>query len=322
MGEVQGVNDRYLKMGTALPLVYKKAETYLQFMGLARPIPEKGKAFLYRTDALGMSGDTNRPTGLPMIQVGSDLPELNIGRASTAADVTSAQGFSMRITHDILREEIPGQNELMKAYNTAGFWLAYIINDAWLTAAKAGAGTTSTFSPGAVWSAATANPFIDLLALSQDMERDGYMYELTDVFLHKTNFYELRKYLTQVDVEMLRLKEMYGLPTTNKHNLTVPAVADVHSVISGLDEGSIMGMDRNNPGIELHYFNDPKFSAPQVNYETIVDGQRVRQTAPNYGMHFNQYEEDKSHDTVLQFWWEGKYVVTESYSLIYAGSGI
>jgi len=322
MGEVHGTYDRFLKAGTALGLTYKIAETHLRFMQYAVPVPEKGKAFLYRYDGTGASSDANKPTGLPLAIIGSDLPEINIGRGSYGADVTLKRGFSMRIPHDIIREDPTGLSEIMRAYNTAGYWMAYIINNEWLVAAKAGAGSTSTFSPSAVWSSDEATPIKDLVAFQKDMRRAGYPYRLTDVFLEDTNFYELRQYLLGVDVEFLKMQNLMGVPTVDQDNIFVPTVGEVHAVISGLDEGAILGMDRNNPAVELHYYNDPKFSIPEVKYETIVGGAKQIVTAPNYGMHYNVYEEDKSHDTVMQFWFEGKFSVAESYGLLYASSGV
>jgi hypothetical protein len=285
------------------------------------PFEQKTTAFMYRTPTTGMSSDTNKPSAIPF-RVGADLPEVDIGRYTVTPDVTTAKGFSMRIPHDIIREQPTGLAEIKRAYDTAGFWLAEIVNTAAITAMKAGAGSTSTFSPSAVWSETGANPRLDLLALKKDMKRAGYPYRLRQIYIHDDNMYELLKYLTEYDGAMDKMREVYGTPTDSMEVVNIPTIGTVHAVSSGIPEGAILGLDDAIPGTEMRYYNDPEFSIPDIRYETIINGQKTTQTAVNRGIHYFTYKEDDTHDTIMQWWWEGKFVVTQPYALIYASSGI
>jgi len=92
--------------------------------------------------------------------------------------------------------------------------------------------------------------------------------------------------------------------------------------MSGMTDSYILGLDRNNVAAELHYYNDPAFSVPTFSYETMgATGGSVMKTVPNAGFNFYQYEEDDTHDTILQFWVENKTVVKKSYAISY-GTGI
>jgi hypothetical protein len=288
---------------------------------MAVPIDQKTKAFMYRQDSTGMSSDTNKPSAIPYM-VGADLPEVDIGPYTYTPDVTAKQGFAMRIPHDIIREEPAGLAEIKRAYDTAGFWLAEIVNTAAVTAMKSGAGSTSTFSPSAEWSATGANPRIDLLALKKDMKRAGYPYRLRHVYIHDDNMYELLKYLTEMDMPMDKMRDVYGAPTDSMETVVIPTIGVVHGVSSGISEGAILGLDDAIPGTEMRYFNDPAFTIPEIRYKTIIEGKEVPQVAINRGIHYNVYVEPDTHDTVMQWWWEGKFVVTQPYALIYASSGI
>lgn len=317
---VTGTNDRYLKKEVAIPLAYEIMEPSLIWGNFVRKVKEDTNAFLYRYDSTNKSSDSKKKTP-PIHLLGGQFPEIDKSRKVTASALIEAQGFSMRLPRNVVREKT-GRSEIMEAYETAGFWLAEIVNTNILSAMTTGATTSFTaFSPDATWDDATAAPITDLRHLAQDMDREGYPFRLTDVFLNKAGWYELGDYLTSVDITELKQLKMYGMPEIGKDVISVPMIGDVHKVMSGMTDGYLLGLDRNNPGAELHYYNDPKYAVPTISYKTKVDGKQTRLSVPNMGFNFSQYEEDDTHDTVLQFWVENKTVVKKPLGILY-GSGI
>ncbi len=199
--------------------------------------------------------------------------------------------------------------------------MAEWINTNILSALTTGA-TTPSWTPTAVWSAATATPVDDLIRLGQEMDREGYPFRMTDVFVNKAGYYELKQYLTSVDIGDLKQKSMYGVPEIKSDRIHIPVVDSyVHKVMSGMTDSYVLAMDVKNKAAEMHYYNDPKFSQAKVTFKTMVDSKETDVTVPNVGIHFYQYEEDDTHDTIIQFWCENTTVVTKPYGLLY-DSGI
>ena len=310
---VSGTNDRYLQKGVALPLIYEVMEPNLIWGGMTRHVQESTNAFMYQYDSSGKSGDGRKKTP-PKHTLSARFPELDRSRKTTASGLLESNGFAMRISREIIRNEA-GKSEIMEAYETAGFWMAEWINTNILAALRAGAtaGTAAT----ANWSAATATPVNDLITWDADMDREGYPFRMTDGFTNKAQWYELVKYLTEIDINDEKQKKLYGVPEISKDRIHVPVVgADVHKVMSGTTDGEMLMLDRNNPAAETHYYTDPAYSQARVTYRTVVDSTPQNVTVPNIGIHYKQYEEDDTHDTILQFWVENKTVVTKPYGLL------
>ena len=313
---MEGNLDFWLQQGTALRMIYEKAEPYLIWSQFTRPVQEEDNAFLYAYDSTGKASDSKKETPAHA-KIGGDFPEIDMSRGAYVPSATESRGFQVRIKREMIRKEPKGISEVQRAYDTAGYWMAQYMNDSILSAITAGA-TTPTWTPTAVWSAATATPVDDLIALEAEMDREGYPYSLTDVFVNKTCWYELKRYLTSVDVGDQKQKTLYGVPEINKDQITIPVVgADVWKVKSGLADGYCLGIDRNNPAAETHFYVDPQFATETVEYETIINGERKVVEAQNLGFHFNQWTEKGSEDKILRFWVEHKTVVTEPYAALY-----
>jgi len=311
---VSGTNDRYLQPDVALPLIYEKMEPNLIWAGMTRQIKDETNAFMYQYDSAGRSGDSKKKTP-PKFVVGAELPELDRSRRSTTSALLETNGFAMRIPRNVIRSEA-GKSEIMEDYEYAGFWMAEWINTNILASLVAGA-TASTTAPTTTWDSATATPVSDLIGFESDMDIEGYPFRMTDAFTNKTCWYELVEYLTAIDVTDDKQKTLYGIPQIGKDVIEVPVVgASVHKVMSGMTDGDILMLDRNNPAAETHYYVDTAFSQATVSYTTVVDRTPQDVTVPNVGIHFYQYEEDNSHDTILQFWVENKTVVTKPLGLL------
>ena len=312
---LEGTTDFFLKQGTALRLLYQRAEPLLFITKFLRPINEPTDAFVYRYDNVGMDADPKKKKPAHAM-IGGDFPEIDLSRSTYAAGMVDARGFQIRIKRKTIRNEPKGVSEIQRAYKTAGYWMARFIHDDALAAIKAGA-TTPTWTPTSVWSAAGATPFDDLRKFKNTMKREGYEYKMTDVLLHNDNYEELEGYLATVDITDMQRMKIYGVPTVNRQTINIPLVGDITGVLSGMTEGSILGLDRDNPCAELHYYVDPKFGTDKVSYETIQNGVKSMVEADNIGFQFYTYEEQNTNDQILRFSVESKTVVTEAYAAQY-----
>lgn len=315
---VSGTNDKWLRKEMALPILYAKMEPALIWQNYVRMVPEEDDAFLYRYNDVSMTDDTKRKEP-PMHESGALFPELDYTRPETGAAMTESRGFSMRIPRKVIRR-VGGANEIMKAYEVAGFWMATFVNTAIGAALVAGA-TSASWSP-AVWSGSAA-PLDDLLDfVSVINDREGFDYRVGEILLEKVNYGELQRYLMDIDLAEFKQKSLYGMPEVKRDALYIPVLdATIRKVKSGLTHSYVLGVDVDNPGGEYHYYNDPDFATAKVSYDTVIDGKKATQTVKNIGIHFDQFQEKYSKDTIIQFWYEGKAVVTQPYALVY-GNGI
>ncbi len=320
--------DRYLQPGFAIRKVYEIVEPNLIFGDVvAGPVQEDKASFLYMYDDVGISGDTKKQTA-PRFEVGGDLPRLDFSVPSTAAAITEAKGFEIAIPRALVRDGIAGEAALDRVMRRAGYILAEQINTVILAAMTGGAtGSTTNFATsvaaGGVWSGADATPITDMTALAQDMDVEGYPYRLTDVFMNKAGFYELKDYLNFVDGDQFSDQRITGQMINRDTIYVKQADVTCHKVMSGLTDSNILGVDMNNPGGELHVYNDPAFAlgSPAITYKTIENGKSTTKTAPNVGIHFYSYMEDDTKNTVLQYWFENKTAITQPLALQYV-SGI
>lgn len=325
---VGGTSDRWLQPGVAIRKIYEKVEPNLIFGDYVNgPILEDRAAFIYLEDSTGTSSDTKKQTA-PRFQVGGDLPRLDFSLPTTAAGMTESKGFEVSVPRSVVRDGVAGQAAIERYFKKAGYILAEMVNTAQLAAMTGGAtGATTVFdvsvAAGGVWSGADATPVTDLMALAQDMDVEGYPYRLSDVFMNKAGFYELKAYLNFLDGTQFNDQRPTGEMINRDTIYVKQADVTVHKVMSGMTDSYVLGMDMLNPGGEMHVYNDPQFSlgSPAIRYQTVEDGKATTKTAPNVGVHFYSYMEDDTKNTILQFWFENKTVITQPLALQYV-SGI
>lgn len=312
---VTGTNDFYLRKEIALPVAYEKMEPLLFALDWIQPVPEPDAFFMYRYNDTSVTGDAKREEPAAH-RVGGNMPEINFSRPLTASELMKMDGFSVRLPRQVIRAGAGG-NEIMRCYENAGVWLAYWLNTKILTTLVAGA-TTPTWTP-TVWSEeATANPVEDLRLLKYQMRREGYPFRLTDTIVNIENFGELEGYLTAMDINSVKQERIFGMPGGNGDSIYVPiAGCNVIGVDSGISEGGLLALDKVNPGAEFHYCVDSKFGTANISYNTMVDGKKTRKDVKNFGIHYDTYEEPDTKDTILQFWIEGKTVITNAYAYLY-----
>jgi len=323
--------DALLRIEVALEQTYEILDTQLPWLNpsfgrFCSRIQENSDAFTYLKDVYNKATDPKRK--LPTQRVaGTRLPELDRTRRTLNSAVLTEKGFSLRIPKELLKSVPLAQTEIQENYEYAAYAFAYMANKDMCTAIKNGANQAGTyFSPNETWAntGGTADPIRDLMALAHDMDVDGYEGTLTDAWVLKPDWYNLQNYLKDVHVDAAK-QAMLGQPTIHDDIMTIPIVGDVHKVPtidSGLNQGDIIGMDRNHPGVEYHYRLDPEYSTFTINYWTRgPDGGMVPAVTDNFGFHYRWYQEEESLDIVQCFWMESVTIVKKPYNLIY-GTGI
>lgn len=320
--QVSGTNERFLRKTTVLPGVIRILEPTLYWTDVIPRVRTETGTVRYRYESVSASGDTKKETP-PIHTPTARFPKVDKTDMSIASAVTREHGFEIDIDRKAVTQK-DGINELVEAYETAAFWIAEYMNSEVLSALTAGATSSFTyFSPSAVWSDASALPIADLMALADDMDREGYPFTLTDVYMNTAGFRELRNYLTFYDSATESQRKMFGVPQDiQKESIYIPAIdATVHKVKSGMTDSYVLGIDRNQNVATTFYFTDDYFSQANVSYTTVIDGSEQRKTVANPGIHYHSFFDDHDHVHVMQFWMDNVTKVKKPYGVLY-GSGI
>lgn len=316
---VSGTNDRWLTADYALRTVYPKAEPYLWWLDMFPKIGEDQPTFMYESDTTGAAGDPKKKKPA-MQRVGGKFPEIDFTNPSVLPGIVEAKGFSYRIQADLLRGPPNAiRNLYVKTYNKAGYWIAEALNSEILTAMKAGA-TTPTWDPTAAWSETTADPSGDLIRLEGQMIRGGYPFRLNQTYVNKTNWIELKERLASVDSSGNARAIWNAIQNPDPQTIVEPySGVPVTYLHSDITEGYILGIDKNNPAVEIHYYNDPEFTVPSIRYPVNgnTDTATSWNTVKNFGLGFFSYKENPTHDLIMQFKYDFTPIVTQAYGILY-----
>jgi hypothetical protein len=333
---VSGTNDFMLKKPVALGLLYKYMQAHLYWLPLVtgsgvivggKPlipaIKEETDAFMYMKEEYNASTDPKKE--LPAdTAAGAALPEVDRTRPSVTSDVVLKNGFQMRIPRAVIRNSSEGSIvEMNDNFNYAGMLMGELLNTKIKNAAVGGARltgdlTAQKFAPPAVWSdTALATPFKDLRNFARDFKND--IYRLTDTIGHENSYYELCDYVTDRESDQYKQERVYGLPTVNADSINIPAIGDFASFGTDITDGYLLGLDRNHPAMEYHYYNDPAYSQTLVNYEAMINGTPTNVQIRNLGIHFKTIVDEDNEDTIMKFWVEQKTIVKRKGGLLYLG---
>ena len=319
---VSGPNEKFLTKEFVIPKLYEIMNPLLAFVDIFPKVQSTARTIAYKKERTSDSADTNKQAPR-ILTSSSQFTYLTINQMEIKAAVLNKKGFAIKIDQDAL-DFTEGVDEIQRALRKVGFWLAQDY-DTQVSRAITSGGTdiTSTWSANAVWSDLdNATPIADLEELEDEMIREGYPYRLTDVFLYKDNFKELKKYLTSADISESKQKEIYGVPTVGLDSMTIPVVgATVRRLLSGISDSQVIAIDRNNPGMTIFYNNSPRYSTATGAYDTVADGKKVRKPY-SFGFNYNRYTDQETHEEVLQFWYDIAPTVIEPYALLYKSSAI
>ena len=175
-------------------------------------------------------------------------------------------GYQLKFSKQMLRQNAI-IDEIARAVDRAAFGIAKKMNDDIISCIQANG--QSLGNGAADWGSSSATPVEDILTFKNASMVEGYPYELTDMFLHQTNYFEMMKYLQGIDINWV-VSPMGGdqqLPQINGvrfHNIRQTQLA----------EDAYMGVDSRFPGITIYEYVDGQKSTMEggmVNINVIEE---------------------------------------------------
>lgn len=310
-------NEQFLQKDFVEARILRIMEPELEWLtGFMPQVQSTAKAVWTTKEVTSAKSDAKRRA--PRLRTaGSKFVKMSISQLEEVSTTLATLGLQMTIDEDAVRYA-EGIDEMQRAYNRAAYWLLDQVNTEFGAALTGGVyQVTGSDNFGGkttpAWSVKTGenvrDPVEDLMLLAQDMERDEYPYGLTDVYVHKQNYWELMHFLKNLQVTTEEKKAIWGMPDIKAPQISIPVVGNVavHKMVNGVVEGGILGLDRRFPAGTFYYARNPK-------YPTTTDNK--------IGFHINRFEDQETHDTVFQMWLEFGILVKEPYAGIYASTGI
>ncbi len=311
---VSAPNEEFLTKRFVIPKMYEIMNPLLAWTDVFPMVKTTAPVVAYKQEPTSDSGDTKKEKPKLMTTSGQ-WTYVNISQFTMKSALLNKKGFAIKIDQDAL-DYTEGVDEIQRAFRKTGFWIAEDYNDRISAEINAsGTALASSWTPTKPWDDPNATPIADLEDLEDCFIREGYPYRLTDVYTHRTNFKEYRKYLTSVDISDWKQENLYGNPKGNSDSIQVPVInTTVHRLLSGISEGSIIALDRNNPGLTIYYNQSPRYSVMTGNYTTMQNGQKISKTL-SYGFNYNRYTDQETHEEVIQLWYDNGPVMIEPYAV-------
>lgn len=294
----QALQPRFLE-----GIVNKKMEQQLDFLGIFPEVQTDALSFSYFEDTTNAGADIasgTMGTPNPLGEI-SELSEIEVSRISMQHGAMERFGYQLRFSKRQLRESAV-VDEISRAVDRAAFGMAKKMNDDRVDKLKAVSNDITEVSGAAVWDNAAATPVEDILSFVEASMVEGYPYELNELFLHKTNYFELMKYLQGIDINWVRdplSPEGRTMPVVNGVK-----VNNLHS--TQLAEGAYIGLDNRYPAITVYKYLDPEHS-------TIADGR----------VNVNTYTEERHpYNIVVELYAEMGLALKVPNAVSYKSSGI
>ena len=184
-------------------LANTKIETKLNFIDIFDIVPTNATTVSYSQDLVNAGDDIDSGkmgTPLPMGEL-SKLSEIEVSPISRKHGALEVFGYKIKVSErDIDRGEVV--DDLNRAVNRATYGMARKINDDQVAMLKTAPAVNDITEPGAftAWDADGCTPVSDVLSIEESMDLDNYESLLTDLFLHKTNYYEALDFLQNIDI--------------------------------------------------------------------------------------------------------------------------
>lgn len=289
-----------LQPGILEGIMNAKLEQNLDFKDLFPVVRTDALSFAYFTDLTTAGADIAsgvQATPSPLMELG-ELDEIETSSISVAYGGMERFGYSMKFSKRQLREAAI-IDEISRAVDRAAFGIAKKMNDDIIASIIANG--QSLGNGAADWASASATPVEDLLTFKSASMVEGYPYELTDMFLHQTNYFELMKYIQGIDINWVQS------PFGGVGELPVINGVKLHNTRSTqLVEDSYIGMDARFPGITIYEFVDTEKS-------TIENGH----------VNMNMFVEEKyPYNTVVEMFVERGLAPKLPYALYYDADGL
>jgi len=305
MADVTLSNQDFLNRVFIEQKILEITNPLLDYAGILPAVRADAKSVKFKKETVSPSSDTKKKVARRLTE-NTKYTYVEFTDLSVDSAILTPSGFAMRVSRDAVRFA-EGVDEIQRGLNRIGYWLAEDINTKIASKIQVeAAGPTTALGTPTVWSAAGANPVIDLLNMEDDMVQIGYPYRLTDVYLHKTNYRQLLAYMLTVDAK-------FGTGDRNNNiganSFSIPALNGItcRRVDSGMAASNIMGLDRNNPAGTFYYNLDPKYSSDNVE-----------------GLYFNVnlFENEGGETTEIRVWADWDVAVMEPKAAIYGISKI
>lgn len=253
-------------------VINKKLEQQLDFIDKFPEVQTDDIGFTFMQDTTNAGADITSGKMSKPIELGelSELTEIEVSPINMKYGNMERFGYSMRFSKRQLRSK-PFIDEISRAVDRMAFGMSKKMNDDVITIIKAVVNDITEQNGAAVWSDNAATPVEDLLTFAEAMQVEGYPYELSDLYVHKTNYFEFMKYLQGIDINWVvspigggrKVPEVNGVKLHNLHS-------------TQLAEGGYIGLDERYPACTIYKYLDPEHST--------MEGGRVN---------VNKYTEDR-----------------------------
>jgi len=303
MPEVVLPNSDFLRKEFVEEKIFKIMNPQLYFIDFFPKIRADAKSIAYKYEDTSAATDPKKKK-LRNLTPGAKFAKVTVSDLKRGAAVISREGVEIRIDEDA-QQYAEGVDEIDRAYRRAAYYLAESVNTKILDAVIAGVTTTTTnFNPQVEWSDPSAKPIEDLISLAQDLKREGYPYKMTDVYIHSNEYFDLLKFLTNLDISGEKQRTIFGVPNIQETVINIPVLgnAAVHMLDSSITTQDIIAFDRTFPAGTYYYAINPKY--PQTVENDI-------------GFHLNNFDDNETHETVFQFWIDSTIAIKEPYAAIY-----
>lgn len=239
-------------------VINKKMEQQLDFKDIFPVVNTDATSFVYFEDMTNAGADIlNGTMGVPLdLTELSELTTIEVSPISMKMGTLNRFGYALKVSKRDLRTQ-PFIDELTRAYDRVAFGMAKKMNDDIITGVQGVTNDITEVSGAHVWSDADADPVGDLLRFAEAMDLEGFAYELNQLYLHKTQYYQFLQYMQGID-------RNWAIDPTGGATRTLPAVngVTVHNTHSTqLAAGSYIGFDSRYPAATIYKYTDPEFSS-------------------------------------------------------------
>jgi len=234
---------QFLRKNVIEGIANKQLEQQLDFKDVFDVVFTDAVSVTYSEDTTTAGDDiTSETMGAPL-DMGelSELTSIEVSKITQKAGMLKPFGYQIKVSErDIRRSEVI--DELTRAVDRSAFGMAKKINDDIVTKLSAVTNDITEVAGDAAWNADTADPIKDIVSFQEAMDVEGFPYQMTDLFLHKTNFYELKKFMLGID-------RSWALdPTGGQKDVPNLMGVNIHNTHSTqLSESNIIGLD-SRPG--------------------------------------------------------------------------
>ena len=297
--------------------VFSYVEKNLMGLDLLPKINADGRSYTYYAEKTSM-GSSTKKVKPKEVTASSKFPEIEITRMQSASGMLNRKGYKAVLDRDAIL--LNKTDDLDRAMRHLGFWLAYDLNtDVFDTLTDGGTADGVSHSD---WSGADVNIIDELRQTVNAMDRDGYAYSASDIYLNKDQWVELQEYLFFTDYTSEKQNRLLGWPTPNGDTITIPGLGvDVVKARTGIDAGSLLCLDNDNPAATYYYNVDPMYGSMDITYQTKVDGQVVTKTTQNPGLNVSIYMENDTRLLNIDAWMDYGIGMQEPYAAL-VGTGI